>query len=136
LNEREPQPTGALEKPDFLSGEAAKEWDRLLSAMPPGLYTSADASVLAVYCIAWAIYRNTLAVVSREGMFGTGSMGQKVINPALLLQAKQAELLLKASDRLGLSPAARSRIALEDPSDGQGKFDGLFGGAPLRLVTP
>jgi P27 family predicted phage terminase small subunit len=135
LNEREPQPTGSLVKPDIVTGEAAKEWDRLVSAMPDGLYTSADAPVLAVYCIAWVIYRNSLAVISREGMFATGSMGQKTVHPALLIQAKQAEVILRAADRLGMSPVARTRLSMGEPGDGPGRFDGLFGGAPLRLVT-
>ncbi|HEY1878415.1 MAG TPA: phage terminase small subunit P27 family [Caulobacteraceae bacterium] len=135
LNDREPQPTGAPIKPDFVTGEASKEWDRLVGAMPDGLYTDADAPTLAVYCIAWVLHRNSLAVVSREGMFSTGSMGQRVVNPALLIQAKQAEVILKAGDRLGLSPVARTRLATGDAPESQGKFSGLFGGAQLRLVT-
>lgn len=134
INEREPQPTGQLAKPDFVTGEAAKEWDRAVRAMPPGLYTAADAPVLAVYCIAWVLYRNALAQVAREGMTAVGSQGQKVAHPALGIVAKQAEIILRASDRLGMSPSARSRLEV-GPEAPPGKFDGLLGGAQLRLVT-
>jgi len=134
-NEREPQPTGPIQKPDFVTGEAEREWDRAIGAMPDGLYTSADGPVLAVYCVAWVLFRNALAQVAREGMTAVGSQGQKLPHPGLAIAAKQAEIILRAADRLGMSPSARSRLTLgELPADG-GKFGDLFGGAPLRLVT-
>jgi P27 family predicted phage terminase small subunit len=135
INEREPQPTGQLVKPDIVTGEAAKEWDRAVGAMPPGIYTSADAPVLAVFSIAWVLYRNALGQVAREGMTAVGSTGQKVAHPSLATLAKQAELILRAADRLGMSPSARTRLAV-GPEAPPGKFDGLLGGAPLRLVIP
>jgi P27 family predicted phage terminase small subunit len=135
INEREPHPTGPCVKPDFVTGEAAKEWDRAVASMPDGLYTSADAPVLAVFCIAWVLFRNSIAQVAREGMTSTGSTGQKTAHPSLAVISKQAEIILRASDRLGMSPSARTRLEMEAAEDG-GKFAGLFGGAQLRLVTP
>jgi P27 family predicted phage terminase small subunit len=135
LNEKEPQPTGACVKPDFVTGEAAKEWDRAVAAMPDGVYTSADAPVLAVFAIAWVLFRNSIAQVAREGMTSVGSTGQKIAHPSLAVAAKQAEIILRAADRLGMSPSARSRLTLGEEPDG-GKFAGLLGGAQLRLVTP
>lgn len=135
INDREPQPTGPLTKPEIVTGEAAREWDRAVSAMPPGLYTSADAPVLTVYCLAWVLYRNAIAQVAREGMTSTGSTGQKVEHPALATVAKQAAVILKAADRLGMSPSARSRLTLGGEAPKEGKFAGLLGGAPLRVVT-
>ena len=134
INEREPQPTGPLTKPDFVTGEAAKEWDRAIGAMPDGLYTAADAPVLAVYCVAWVLFRNALAQVAREGMTAVGSTGQTIANPALAVVAKQSEIILRASDRLGMSPVARSGLEVGE-SLGSSKFAGLLGGAQLRVVT-
>jgi len=135
LNEREPQPTGPLVKPEFVTGEAAIEWDRTVGAMPDGLYTAADAPVLAVYCVAWVLFRNALAQVAREGMTATGSMGQKISHPSLATIAKQSEIILRASDRLGMSPSARTRLEMPDGAGAGSKFGGLLGGAQLRLVT-
>jgi P27 family predicted phage terminase small subunit len=135
LNTREPQPTGPLVKPDIVTGEAAREWDRAVAAMPPGLYTAADAPVLVVYCIAWVLFRNSISLVAREGMTATGPQGQKQVHPALVIAAKQSEIILKAADRLGMSPSARSRLVTGDPPETAGKFAGLFGGAQLRVVT-
>lgn len=126
INHREPQPTGQAEPPDFISGEAAKEWRRALSAMPDGVYTAADVPVLAVYCVAWVIYRNALAQVAQEGMTSVGSLGQKVAHPGLAVVATQAGIILRTGDRLCMSPGARSRLALQDAATG--KFEGLFGG--------
>jgi P27 family predicted phage terminase small subunit len=134
LNEREPRPTGPLVKPEFVTGEAAKEWDRAVGAMPDGLYTAADAPVLAVYCVAWVLFRNALAQVAKEGMTAVGSTGQKIAHPSIAVAAKQSEIILRASDRLGMSPVARARLEVNDAPP-QSKFAGLLGGAQLRLVT-
>ena len=134
INQREPQPTGSPIKPDFITGEAAREWDRAVRAMPDGLYTAADVPVLSVYCVAWVLFRNALAQVAKEGMTAVGSMGQKVAHPSLAIAAKESEIILRAADRLGMSPSARSRLTMGEEGEG-GKFDGLLGGAQLRLVT-
>lgn len=134
LNEREPEPVGPLIRPEFVSGEAAREWDRVIHAMPPGLYTSADLPVLTVHCLAWVMYRNALGTVARDGMLATGSMGQRVPHPAIAIARAQAELILKAADRLGMSPSARTRLEVPDKPEA-GKFAGLIGGrGDLRLV--
>ena len=67
-------------------------------------------------------------------MTSVGSTGQKVAHPALAIASKQSEIILKASDRLGMSPVARARLTLGDAPE-SGKFAGLLGGAQLRLVT-
>jgi P27 family predicted phage terminase small subunit len=132
----EPEPTGPLTRPDFVSGEAAKEWDRCVAAMPPAFFTAADVPVLTVYCLAWVMYRNALASIARDGLFASGSMGQRVPHPAIAVIRAQTEIILRASDRLGMSPAARTRLAVQDKPQ-PNKFAGLIGGASrgdLRLV--
>jgi P27 family predicted phage terminase small subunit len=103
--------------------------------MPPGIYAAADIPTLTVYCLAWVQYRNALATVAREGSIVPGSMGQKVPHPAVAIAAKQAEVILRAGDRLGMSPVARARLDVQDQPQ-TSKFDGLIGkpGGNLRLV--
>jgi P27 family predicted phage terminase small subunit len=80
------------------------------------------------------LYRNALGQVAREGMTALGSMGQKVPHPALATVAKQAEIILRAADRLGMGPVARARLEVRDQPQ-PSKFDGLIGGrGDLRLV--
>lgn len=122
LPKAEPLPIGAPVMPEHLEGDAAIEWDRVVRSMPPQLYTSADVSTLLAYCTAWALHKKAWLEVKRKGLFAKGSMGQLVANPALAVLKSQAEVMLKAGDRLGLSPAARARLEMpdaqnEDPED-------------------
>ena len=125
VNQREPKPTGAPERPAFITGTAAVEWDRTVRSMPPGFFTSADAPTLTILATALALFRAALAGVAREGITATGSVGQETAHPMIAVLARQAELVLRASDRLGLTPSARTR--LETPEPGSRKFEGLFG---------
>lgn len=125
LNHREPQPIGPPVKPDFIAGRAAEEWDRVVASMPPGYFTAADAPTLAVLSAAWTLYRAALAELARGGLTAKGAEGQPVAHPMAKVVAKETEIILRAGDRLGLSPAARSRLSMPGP-DG-GKFDGLLG---------
>jgi P27 family predicted phage terminase small subunit len=135
LNNEEPQPTGPLVRPAILTGLAATEWDRVVGSMPDGVYTSADAGALTVYCTAWANFQAACVVLAREGMMAFGSQGQMVAHPMLPVLAKQSEIILRAADRLGLTPAARTRLTVPESGE-RGKFDGLLGGSQLRVVTP
>jgi P27 family predicted phage terminase small subunit len=136
LPKAEPQPVGPAEPPGFVTGAALEEWHRVVGAMPPGLFTAADTPTLAVYCLAWVQYRAALALVAREGTIVPGSMGQQAPHPAVAISVKQAELILRTADRLGMSPAARARLEVQDQPPPAGKFDGLIGRrGDLRLVT-
>jgi P27 family predicted phage terminase small subunit len=131
---REPQPTGTLTPPPFVTGDALAEWHRATAAMPPNFYKSADAPILAVYATAWITYRDALAAVEREGLTVLTTKGTPMSNPALRAALQSADLILRAADRLGMSPAARTRLAVQDDPPAS-KFVGLFGGrSDLRLV--
>ena len=51
INAREPQPIGPPQKPDFITGSAAEDWDRVIASMPPGFFTAADTPTLAVFSL-------------------------------------------------------------------------------------
>jgi P27 family predicted phage terminase small subunit len=125
INQREPKPVGGPEKPAFITGAAAAEWDRVIASTPPGLLTAADSPTLVILATALALFRAALAQVAREGMMSVGSLGQEVPHPMVAVLARQTELVLRAGDRLGLSPQARTRLAM--PETGGGKFEGLLG---------
>lgn len=125
LNQREPEPTGPAECPAHIKGKARAEWERVVRSMPAGLYTSADVPVIAVYCQAWVTYRNALDLVEAEGMMSVGANGQPAAHPAVAVMSKQAEIILRAADRLGMSPSARTRLEVRDKPPAS-KFDGLL----------
>jgi P27 family predicted phage terminase small subunit len=134
LNNEEPQPSGPLVMPAILTGPASVEWDRVVRAMPDGVYTSADAGALTVYCTAWASFQKAVAIVAEHGMLAMGSQGQTVAHPMLAVVAKQSEIILRSADRLGMTPAARTRLTVPERGE-RSKFDGLLGGAQLKVVT-
>jgi P27 family predicted phage terminase small subunit len=135
LNPREPQPTGPARCPNFLTGAARKEFERVIAAMPPGLYTSADQQLLTLHALCWTTYRAALALVTRDGLTVAGADGALVAHPQLAVVGRQAELLIRLSDRLGLSPSARARLAMPETPPAS-KFDGLIGGRPMLRVVP
>jgi P27 family predicted phage terminase small subunit len=126
LNDAEPIPVGVLKKPSFVTDVAAEEWDRIIAAMPPGFYTPADTSTLTVYVCAWAMHRNAVLIIEREGMFSTGATGQTIAHPAIAIITTQAAIILKAGDRLGMSPAARTRLQMPNAAPAKSKFEGLI----------
>lgn len=127
LPKNELQPGQLAGRPDWLQGQAVAEWDRLVAAMPPGFFTSADMAMMTVYCTAWQNYRNAQITIDREGLESAGAQGQTVAHPAVAIAAKQAEIMLKAADRMGLSPAARTRLEMPDQKP-TSKFGSLIGG--------
>jgi P27 family predicted phage terminase small subunit len=135
VNTKEPEPNGPAERPAMLTGEAAAEWDRAVGAMPPGVYTAADVPTLTVYCLAWASYRTAIRRIDKDGQTSKGAQGQLVAHPSMGIMSKQAEVILRASDRLGMSPSARTRLQVQD-KPAVSKFDGLIGEprGDLRVV--
>lgn len=131
LNEAEPQPVGELQKPEHITGPYAEEWDRAVSAMPPGFYTAADVPLLAEYSVKWVFLRQANATVSKEGQTTKGSQGQTVQHPAVATSIALGNLILKLAAQLGMSPAARARLQMPE-EDPHGEFAGLLGGQRHR----
>lgn len=129
----EPKPIGDARRPAWLPPKAAEEWSRVIATFPPEFYTAADVPTLAVYCCAWVTYQEALAQVTKS-LMARGSTKQLVAHPALAIARQQAEIILRASDRLGMSPAARARLdvaalpgAGESGENSPGtKWDGLI----------
>jgi P27 family predicted phage terminase small subunit len=129
LNTDELKPVGSLKRPTHIKGGAAEEWDRVIGAMPTGFYTAADVPVLAMYVEALVIYRNATSIVARDGMEAVGSTGQKIAHPQLAVMARFADLMTKLADRLGMSPAARTKFTAPG-DDSQDDLDARYFGRP------
>lgn len=111
----EPKPTTPLAVPAVIKKTkgAEREWKRVVASMPDGFFADADAPVLTTYCLSWCLYNKAIETIEAEGMFAKGSTGQEVLHPAVTAVQKQAEQIIKTSDRLGMSPAARSRLEVQ-----------------------
>jgi P27 family predicted phage terminase small subunit len=96
--------------------------------MPDGVLASADSVVLAIYAQAWDVYLRASAQVASAGIVTVGAQGGQMVHPAVTVIAKQAEVIMRAADRLGMSPNARTRLTVGEPRPGGGKFDAAAGG--------
>lgn len=115
---------GAPERPEWLSAEAAAEWDRVVPALErTGMLRHVDRAALAAYCAAWARLveaerliaeqGQTLHVADRtfEGDDGSTTIVVKAARNPALTEAKAASDLLRGFlSEFGLSPSSRSRL--------------------------
>lgn len=139
LNKNEPKPEqGKPICPSWLSPEAKRIWReavRILSAM--GVLTKADRFVLIRYCDAFARWMSAAEYLSKYGdVYAVKDKDGKVKSaeewPQSRIYMRLSVLLTKIEDRLGLSPAARTRIMVAaDPDSGMkdepNRWSGLAG---------
>lgn len=114
---------------------ASREWERICSVMPPGVYTAADEAVLAEYVTAWSMLVGALADIQQHGRLIekpiTNKLGDVVgyelkENPALRTWRAAHTALMHTTDRLGLSPGQRSRLSVPK-REKVSKFGDLIG---------
>jgi len=113
--------------PDYLTGAAAACWKRTARDLyDAGLLGALDRDALALYCNAYARWREAEAVLAREGEVVRGPVkrdadgevvggGQEVQHPMLTVAAKAVEHMLKLLGELGMTPSARSRVRITKP---------------------
>ena len=129
INGAEPKPPASLpEPPPHLSGTAREEWDRLAESMNAiGLLTQVDRTTMAAYCQCygrWVEAEEKLATTPAILRMPSGYIQP---SPWLTIANKQLELTGKYMAELGLTPASRSRLAIEL---GTGPKPWEFGGSP------
>lgn len=114
--------------PDYLTGEAAACWKRTARDLyDAGLLGALDRDALALYCTAFARWREAEAKIAAEGVVVPGPVkrndegavvggGQEVPNPYLSVADKAFECLTRLQGALGMTPAARGRVRLAKPA--------------------
>lgn len=116
LNENEPKP-GALSSacPEFLTGEAASEWNRtIVPAIETGQITAADRAGAIAHCELWATWREQLEEAAKHShVVAVGPNKHPMPNPARTMANKTLQLLLKTDAELGCTPSSRSRVKVE-----------------------
>lgn len=130
INTEEPTPSGVPECSDHLSDDAKAKWREVMSSVPPGMITIADAGLLEAYCEAWAAHKDaTEQLASQRDLFGKRQLTTESGKPSPLLriQREAAATMASLSTRLGLSPADRSGLKLGKPSGAGGKWADLIG---------
>jgi P27 family predicted phage terminase small subunit len=103
--------------PDWLTAEAAAEWDRLAPLLARiGVLTESDRSALAAYTEAWATWREATANIRQRGMVVMPKDGQiPVVSPYVKI-AHDALLHMRGFlVEFGLTPSSRVRVHATPP---------------------
>lgn len=138
FNEAEPFCALPAEKPSavIMDPLASDEFDRIMAAMPPGVYTALDTTTLGQYALAWSMLVKAQASIDEKGIllesFKLNREGEEIslgfqVNPACKVWKAAAATLIQTSDRLGLSPGVRSRLKVPTRQEAtKSKFAGLL----------
>ena len=123
LNSREPKPpTGIPTCPVWLDAEAKREWRRLAKTMSGmGVLSETDRAAFAVYCQAYARWKEAEEFVSQHGTAFQTPSGYIQQVPQVSIAQTYAKLMARLASEFGLTPAARSRIIAGDTEFSSGK---------------
>lgn len=106
-------PEGLPDCPDHLSEPARGEWERLAGVLhEAGLLTLADRAALAAYCQCWGRWVEAEEKLRELPAMVRAPSGYVQQNPWMSVANKQLELMGRYMAELGLTPAARSRVAV------------------------
>ncbi|MCU9848951.1 phage terminase small subunit P27 family [Defluviimonas sp. WL0024] len=118
INGSEPKPpTSQPTCPAHLSPTAKTEWKRLATVLNEiGLLTQIDRTVLAAYCQAYGRWVEAERKLAETPPLIKTPAGYVQVSPWITISNKQVELMTRLMAELGLSPSARSRLAIQVPN--------------------
>lgn len=129
LNRAEARPAGRIPSaPRWLSKEGKKEYRKLARLLlGTGLLTEIDGVALAMMCEALDVYRRAKEAMGEERVFVVSDKGNSYQHPALGVMSSARGEVLKWAREFGMTPSARSRIAVETEREEESLADILFG---------
>jgi P27 family predicted phage terminase small subunit len=102
--------------PAHLSEAAREEWERLVEVLDEiGVLTRADRGALAAYCQAYGRWVEAELKLAATPPILKTPAGYLQVSPWMTVANRQMELMARFMGELGLTPAARSRLAVERP---------------------
>jgi P27 family predicted phage terminase small subunit len=123
-----PKPAPAVEtplrgrppRPKGLNKEAQEHFDSIVSMMDQsGMLSMLDTDILYIYIDAWSRYRLARHRGQAEGWVVSTPYGPRK-NPWYEIMMQAASVIRNCADRMGLTPAARTKLRVEtadlDPS--------------------
>lgn len=141
VNKQEPDPEYLtnLAAPDWLPPASAKVWDEVVPHLRAAkLLTNIDVNMLAMGCNAVAQYRSAAmkasqkpiipAKKSKDASGKTVTTGSDYVSPWLMIQSMAFKQAMTVFQQFGMSPAARTRIAVNPQGE-------LFGDEPAKTGT-
>jgi P27 family predicted phage terminase small subunit len=118
INGREPRPPQSQPScPAHLSPTAKAEWKRLAQTLNKiGILTQVDRAALAAYCQSYGRWVEAERKLAETPVLLKTPAGYVQPSPWLAIASKQLELMAKFMAELGLTPSARSRLAIRMPT--------------------
>ena len=111
--------------PDSLSTDAKKIWNRVVLVLAQnGLLTQLDGDVLGAYCETVAEYWQALKFC-KNPLLKTKA-GNIIQNPAIGIKNKARDAMVKIAAQFGMTPSARSSLAIEPKSQPENKAKSPF----------
>src|SRR5215203_7192989 len=108
---REIEPQGRPRCPGHLTEAEQARWQDVVASLPVEVLTRADEQVIERMAVAWTAYREACEGLRKSGTLVKGQFGNVVRNPLLIVKKQAVEEMNSCGMQLGLSPAARTRIA-------------------------
>ena len=120
LNEDEPQPEkGIPDPPDWLTEVARAHWPLVAKQLnDAGILTSIDGQALAMYCEAFATWREAMDTIACEGSIVRSQNGFPIQSPWLAIANRAHDDMRKLLVEFGMTPSARSRVKATPKDDG------------------
>lgn len=99
------------EAPEWLTEEAAAEWDRVLPGLARlELLKPEDRAALAAYCEAWATFRQATELVQREGLTIEAKQGT-LTHPAVGIARAAGREVRAWAAHFGLTPSSEQALS-------------------------
>jgi P27 family predicted phage terminase small subunit len=129
LNSKEPKPTMEIpECPDHLKGAALAEWKRITVELQKlGILTKIDRAALVAYCTAWGDYVYACTVLNVEDDVIQSLKGGRYQNPWVAIKNGAMDRMVRIAAEFGMTPASRTRVKVEAPSEEEEMEGFLFG---------
>ena len=131
INAYEPQPRSDLAAaPEWMTEHQKDIWREVVALSPPGLLKDVDASVFAIWVVAFDLYQEAGEKLARTGMLiKAPNTGVPMQSPYLAIVNKQAQIMLKAAAEMGFTPASRSRVVVKrDAAKADDPWSAIAGG--------
>lgn len=128
INKNEPQGNAdAVKMPSGLTARGKKVWRKVAPMLQSaGLLTDLDVLALKGLCDAYADYEDYREQVAQSSPIIKAPSGYPVQNPLISIERKAWEKFMRLMAEFGMTPAARSRIQVEQPDDEGDELDALI----------
>lgn len=100
-------------RPQWITGEAHKEWKRIIPVLEKlGILAEIDRTIIASYCQYYAQWKDASEKLKYKNEVLVSDKGNEYQNPLITVADRAWDRMKKCLDAMGMSPAARTGIAV------------------------